>query len=133
MGQSAVSCIPFFLLSTVTFQTTIASNAVRVVMAAREDPLSSSDREELMDRKLGYWPPAPPTLAVAQEYPTSRPVAATGFRCLARSPRSFVMAYQQEEEAFRRFSQLFPHHSVLLWTPTIVWPPFLWAKSRSQY
>jgi nicotinate phosphoribosyltransferase len=103
-----------FLLSTVTFQTMIASKASRIVEAAQ-------GREVIEFGTRRAHGPAAGTLAARAAYiggcaGTSNVEAGQQFRIplFGTLAHSFVMAYRQEEEAFRRFQQLFPEHAVLL-------------------
>jgi len=103
-----------FLLSTLTFQTMIASKAARVVTAA-----AGRDVVEFGTRRA-HGPEAG-VLAARAAYAagcagTSNVEAGQrfGVPIFGTLAHSFVMAYEDEEEAFRRFQQLFPEHSVLL-------------------
>jgi nicotinate phosphoribosyltransferase len=103
-----------YLLSTLTFQTMIASKAARVVAAAE-----GRDVVEFGSRRA-HGPDAG-VLAARAAYiggcvGTSNVEAGHRYRIpiFGTMAHSFVMAYAKEEEAFRRFQQLFPEHSVLL-------------------
>lgn len=103
-----------FLLSTLTFQTMIASKAARVVAAAE-----GRDMVEFGTRRA-HGPEAG-VLAARAAYiggcmGTSNVEAGQrfGLPVFGTLAHSFVMAYSNEEEAFRRFQQLFPEHAVLL-------------------
>ena len=103
-----------FLLSTITFQTMIASKAARIVDAAQ-----GRDVIEFGTRRA-HGPEAG-TLAARAAYiggciGTSNVEAGQlfGIPVFGTLAHSFVMAYHDEEEAFRRFQQLFREHSVLL-------------------
>lgn len=103
-----------FLLSTITFQTMIASKAARIVEAAQ-----GRDVIEFGTRRA-HGPEAG-TLAARAAYiggcaGTSNVEAGQqfGVPVFGTLAHSFVMAYHEEEEAFRRFQHLFPEHAVLL-------------------
>jgi nicotinate phosphoribosyltransferase len=103
-----------FLLSTLTFQTMIASKAARVTQAARERPVI-----EFGSRRAHG--PGGGVLAARAAYiggcaGTSNVEAGRryGVPIFGTLAHSFVMAYQEEAEAFQRFSRLFPDHGVLL-------------------
>jgi nicotinate phosphoribosyltransferase len=103
-----------FLLSTITFQTMIASKAARMVEAAQ-----GRDVIEFGTRRA-HGPQAG-TLAARAAYiggcrGTSNVEAGQqfGVPVFGTLAHSFVMAFHEEEEAFRRFQQLFPEHAVLL-------------------
>jgi nicotinate phosphoribosyltransferase len=103
-----------FLLAIITFQTMIASKAARMVDAAQ-----GRDVIEFGTRRA-HGPEAG-TLAARAAYiggciGTSNVEAGQqfGIPVFGTLAHSFVMAYHDEEEAFRRFQQLFREHSVLL-------------------
>jgi len=103
-----------FLLSTLTFQTMIASKAARVVSAAK-----GRDVVEFGTRRA-HGPEAG-TLAARAAYiggcaGTSNVQAGEryGVPVFGTLAHSFIMAYDDEQEAFRRFEQVFPEHTVLL-------------------
>ena len=103
-----------FLLATLTFQTMIASKAARIVDAAQ-------GREVIEFGSRRAHGPEAGTLAARAAYiggcvGTSNVEAGQqfGIPVFGTLAHSFVMAYHQEEEAFRRFQALFPEHAVLL-------------------
>lgn len=103
-----------FLLSTIMFQTMIASKAARVVSAAR------SKRVVEFGSRRAHGPEAG-VLAARAAYiggcaGTSNVEAGRrfGIPLFGTLAHSFVMAYTSEEDAFRKFQKLFPDHSVLL-------------------
>jgi nicotinate phosphoribosyltransferase len=103
-----------FLLSTLTFQTMIASKAARVAKAARGRPVI-----EFGSRRAHG--PGGGVLAARAAYvggcagssnvEAGRRYGVPIFGTLAHS---FVMAYPEETQAFQRFLRLFPDHGVLL-------------------
>jgi nicotinate phosphoribosyltransferase len=103
-----------FLLSTITFQTMIASKAARVVAAAAGRPVIE------FGSRRAHGPDAGPLAARAAFIGgcagTSNVEAGLrfGLPIFGTLAHSFVMAYDDELEAFRRFEELFPEHAVLL-------------------
>lgn len=103
-----------FLLSMMTFQTMIASKAARVVRAAQGRGVVEFGTRRAHSPEAG-------TLAARAAYiggclgtsnvETGRRFGIPTFGTLAHS---FVMAYEDEEEAFRRFEDIFPKHTTLL-------------------
>jgi nicotinate phosphoribosyltransferase len=103
-----------FLLSMMTFQTMIASKAARVVRAAQGRGVIEFGTRRAHSPEAG-------TLAARAAYvggcigtsnvETGRRFGIPTFGTLAHS---FVMAYEEEEEAFRRFEDIFPEHTTLL-------------------
>ncbi len=103
-----------FLLSSLTFQTMIASKAARVVEAAQ-----GRDVVEFGSRRA-HGPEAG-VLAARAAYVggcsgTSNVEAGRryGIPTFGTQAHSFVMAHRDEEESFRNFQRLFPEHGVLL-------------------
>ena len=103
-----------FLLSSLTFQTMIASKATRVVEAAQ-----GRDVVEFGSRRA-HGPEAG-VLAARAAYVggcsgTSNVEAGRryGIPTFGTQAHSFVMAHRDEEESFRNFQRLFPEHGVLL-------------------
>jgi len=103
-----------YLLSMITFQTMIASKAARVVRAAQGRSVIEFGTRRAHSPEAG-------TLAARAAYiggcigtsnvETGRRFGIPTFGTLAHS---FVMAYDDEEEAFRRFQKIFPDHAMLL-------------------
>ena len=103
-----------YLLSMMTFQTMIASKAARVVRAAQGRSVVEFGTRRAHGPEAG-------TLGARAAYiggcigtsnvETGRRFGIPTFGTLAHS---FVMAYADEEEAFRRFQEIFPDHTTLL-------------------
>jgi nicotinate phosphoribosyltransferase len=103
-----------YLLSMITFQTMIASKAARVVRAAQGRSVIEFGTRRAHSPEAG-------TLAARAAYiggcigtsnvETGRRFGIPIFGTLAHS---FVMAYDDEEDAFRRFQKIFPEHATLL-------------------
>ena len=103
-----------FLLSIITFQTSIASKAARIVEVAQ-----GRDVVEFGTRRA-HGPEAG-TLAARAAYVggcvgTSNVEAGRrfGIPIFGTLGHSFIMAYDDEEESFRLFQHLFPEHATLL-------------------
>jgi nicotinate phosphoribosyltransferase len=103
-----------YLLSTLTFQTMIASKAARVTSAAQGRPVIEFGSRRAHGPEAGV-------LAARAAYiggfaGTSNLEAGRrfGIPIFGTLAHSFVMAYTNEEDAFKKFHQLFPEHSVLL-------------------
>src|SRR6266852_1781075 len=103
-----------FLLSTLTFQTMIASKAARVVAAAEGRNVVEFGTRRAHGPEAGV-------LAARAAYiggctGTSNVEAGQrfGIPTFGTLAHSFIMAYGDEEESFRRFESLFPDHAVLL-------------------
>ena len=102
------------LLSTLTFQTMIASKAARVVEAAQGRAVVEFGTRRAHGPEAG-------TLAARAAYiggctGTSNVEAGQrfGIPVFGTLAHSFIMAHKDEEESFRTFHQLFPENTVLL-------------------
>ncbi len=109
-----VQIVETFLLTTLTFQTLIATKAARVVQAGGGRGVVEFGSRRAHGPEAGV-------LAARAAYiggclGTSNIEA--GFRfgipTYGTVAHSFVMAYGQEEESFRQFARVFPDHAVLL-------------------
>jgi nicotinate phosphoribosyltransferase len=103
-----------FLLSTLTFQTMIASKAARVAAAAEgRDVVEFGSRRAhgpgagVLAARAAYIGGCTGTSSVEAGHRFGVPIFGT-------MAHSFVMAYTKEEDAFRDFQRLFPESSVLL-------------------
>ena len=103
-----------FLLNTVTFQTMVASKAARVALAAGDRQfLDFSLRRDhgadagLKAARAAYIAGASATSNVLAGKIYGIPVSGT-------MAHSYVMAFENETDAFRAFAQDFPGHAVLL-------------------
>jgi nicotinate phosphoribosyltransferase len=103
-----------FLLSTITFETLIASKAARVVAAAQGRGVVEFGSRRAHGPEAGV-------LAARAAYiggctGTSNVEAGRrfGIPIYGTLAHSFLMAYQDEEKGFRDFEDLFPEHAVLL-------------------
>lgn len=102
------------LLSTLTFQTMIASKAARVVMAAEGRNVvefgsrrAHGPQAGMLAARAAYVGGCGGTSNVEAGHRFGVPIFGT-------MAHSFVMAYEREEEAFREFQRLFLDASVLL-------------------
>ena len=103
-----------FLLSTLLFQTSIASKAARVVAVAAGRGVVEFGTRRAHGPEAGVL--AARAAFVGGCIGTSNVEAGQrfGIPIFGTLAHSFVMAYDDEEEAFRRFQRLFPEHAVLL-------------------
>jgi nicotinate phosphoribosyltransferase len=103
-----------FLLSTLTFQTMIASKAARVVAAAEGRGVVEFGSRRAHGAEAGVL--AARAAYIAGCSGTSNVEAGKRFQIptFGTLAHSFVMAYGDEEESFRKFESLFPEHEVLL-------------------
>ena len=103
-----------FLLSTLSFETMVASKAARVVSAARGRSVVEFGSRRAHGPEAGVL--AARAAYIGGATGTSNAEAGRRFHIpiLGTQAHSFVMAYPDEEDAFRKFQELFPEHSVLL-------------------
>jgi nicotinate phosphoribosyltransferase len=103
-----------FLLSTLTFQTMIASKAARVVAAAGGRGVVEFGSRRAHGPEAGVLAARAAYIGGCTGTSNVSAGARFGIPTFGTLAHSFVMAYRDEEEAFRRFQQFFPEHSVLL-------------------
>jgi nicotinate phosphoribosyltransferase len=103
-----------FLLSTITFETMIASKAARVVSAAQGRGVVEFGSRRAHGPEAGVL--AARAAYVAGCTGTSNVEAGRRFAIpvYGTLAHSFLMAYQDEEKGFRDFEKVFPEHAVLL-------------------
>lgn len=103
-----------FLLSTLTFQTMIASKAARVVAAAQGRFVVEFGSRRAHGPEAGVLGARAAFVGGCSGTSNLEAGSRYGIPTFGTLAHSFVMAYQEEEEAFRRFMQLYQEHSVLL-------------------
>ncbi len=103
-----------FLLSTLTFQTMIASKAARVVAAAEGRGVVEFGTRRAHGPEAGVLAARAAYIGGCMGTSNVEAGQRFGVPVFGTLAHSFVMAYNNEEEAFRRFQQLFPEHAVLL-------------------
>jgi nicotinate phosphoribosyltransferase len=103
-----------FLLNTVTFQTMIAGKAARISLACR--PCQFVDFSPRRDHGADAALKAARAAYIAGAAATSNVLAGKtyGIPVTGTMAHSYIMAFDDEEEAFRSFAQDFPRHAVLL-------------------
>jgi nicotinate phosphoribosyltransferase len=103
-----------YLLSVITFQTMIASKAARTVEAASGRSVVEFGTRRAHGPEAGIL--AARAAYVGGCIGTSNVAAGRrfGIPVFGTLAHSYVMAYDDEEEAFRKFERLFPDHAVLL-------------------
>ncbi|MFQ5863399.1 MAG: nicotinate phosphoribosyltransferase [Candidatus Brocadiales bacterium] len=103
-----------YLLSTINFQTLIASKAARVVLAARGRDVTDFGSRRAHGPQAGVL--AARACFIGGCTSTSNVLAGheLGIPVLGTMAHSWVMAFDTEEEAFRRFYDVFPENTALL-------------------
>ena len=103
-----------FLLATINFQTMIASKAARVVTAARGRNVIEFGTRRAHGIESGVLAARAAYIGGCQG--TSNVLAGQRFSIptYGTLAHSWIMAHEDEEEAFRRFLDVFPDHAILL-------------------
>jgi len=106
--------IETYLLATLNFQTLIASKAARVVTAARGRNVIEFGTRRAHGIESGVLAARAAYIGGCQG--TSNVMAGHrfGIPTFGTQAHSWIMAHHEEEEAFRKFLEIFPDHAVLL-------------------
>lgn len=109
-GQLAETC----LLSAINFQTMVASRAARLVTAAQGKPVVEFGARRAHGAEAGVF--AARAAWIAGCAGTSNVVAAKmfGIPPYGTQAHSWIMAYEDEDQAFARFLDVFPERATLL-------------------
>ena len=110
----AAQIVETFLLSTITFQTMIASKAARVVAAASGRSIIEFGTRRAHGPEAGLLAARAAFLGGCAGTSNVEAGQSFGIPIFGTLAHSYVMAYEDELEAFRRFEQLYPDHAVLL-------------------
>ncbi|HUI85070.1 MAG TPA: nicotinate phosphoribosyltransferase [Candidatus Binatia bacterium] len=103
-----------FLLATITFQTTIASKAARVVQSAAGRPVVEFGSRRAHGPQAGVLAARAAYIGGCAGTSNVEAHFCFGVPSLGTMAHSFVMAYDDELPSFRDFMAIFPAHSVLL-------------------
>jgi nicotinate phosphoribosyltransferase len=103
-----------FLLSTITFETMIASKAARVVNAAQGRGVVEFGSRRAHGPEAGVLAARAAYIAGCTGTSNVEAGRRFGIPVYGTLAHSFLMAYQDEEKGFRDFEKLFPEHAVLL-------------------
>ncbi|PYU25444.1 MAG: nicotinate phosphoribosyltransferase [Acidobacteria bacterium] len=102
------------LLATISFQTMIASKAARVVKAAAGRPIVEFGTRRAHGTESGVLAARAAYIGGCQGTSNVRAGQLFDIPTYGTQAHSWIMAHDKEEEAFARFMDIFPHHSVLL-------------------
>jgi nicotinate phosphoribosyltransferase len=103
-----------FLMTTITFQTLIASKAARVVTAAEGKAIFDFGSRRAHGPQAGLLAARASYLGGCQGTSNTEAGRLLGISTLGTQAHSWVMAWADEVDAFRRFGQVFPNASTLL-------------------
>lgn len=109
-GQLAETC----LLSAINFQTMVASRAARLVTAAQSKPVVEFGARRAHGAEAGVF--AARAAWIAGCAGTSNVISAKlfGIPAYGTQAHSWIMAYEDEAQAFARFLDVFPERATLL-------------------
>jgi nicotinate phosphoribosyltransferase len=103
-----------FLLAAINFQTMIASKAARVTQAAGGRPVIEFGTRRAHGMESGVLAARAAFIGGCQGTSNVAAGHRFGIPVYGTQAHSWIMAHENEEEAFRRFLDIFPEHSVLL-------------------
>ena len=103
-----------FLLAAINFQTMIASKAARVTQAAAGRPVIEFGTRRAHGMESGVLAARAAVIGGCQGTSNVAAGHQFGIPIYGTQAHSWIMAHEDEEEAFRRFLNIFPDHSVLL-------------------
>jgi nicotinate phosphoribosyltransferase len=103
-----------FLLATINFQTMIASKAARITQAAEGRPVIEFGTRRAHGIESGVLAARAAMIGGCQGTSNVAAGYQFGIPVYGTQAHSWIMAYEDEAEAFRRFLDIFPDHAVLL-------------------
>jgi nicotinate phosphoribosyltransferase len=103
-----------FLMATLTFQILVASKAARVVSMARGRPIFDFGSRRAHGPQAGLLAARASYVAGCEGTSNSEAGRLLGIPTLGTQAHSWVMAFDDEKEAFRKFGQVFPTATMLI-------------------
>jgi nicotinate phosphoribosyltransferase len=103
-----------YLITTMTMQTLVASKAARVVSVARGKPVFDFGSRRAHGPQAGLLAARAAYLAGCQGTSNSEAGRLLSVPTLGTQAHSWIMAFDDEKEAFRRFGQVFPTATMLI-------------------
>jgi nicotinate phosphoribosyltransferase len=103
-----------YLITTLTAQTLIASKAVRAVTAAQGRPVFDFGSRRAHGPQAGLLAARAAYIAGCAGTSNTEAARLLDIPSLGTQAHSWVMAFSDEQEAFRKFGQVFPDNSTLL-------------------
>jgi nicotinate phosphoribosyltransferase len=103
-----------YLITTLTVQTLIASKAARVVTSAQGRPVFDFGSRRAHGPQAGLLAARAAYIAGCAGTSNTEAARLLGIPALGTQAHSWVMAFADEQEAFRKFGQVFPDNSTLL-------------------
>jgi nicotinate phosphoribosyltransferase len=103
-----------YLLTTLTFQTLVASKAARIVRAARGRPVADFGTRRAHGPQAGLLAARAAFIGGVSATSNLLAARALGIPSTGTQAHSWIMAFDDEREAFRRYAELFPDSTILL-------------------
>jgi nicotinate phosphoribosyltransferase len=103
-----------FLLATINFQTLIASKAARIAQAAGRRPVIEFGSRRGHGMEAGVLAARAAVIGGCQGTSNVEAGKQFGIPVYGTQAHSWIMAHEEEEEAFAKFLDIFPEQSVLL-------------------
>ena len=103
-----------YLLSVINFQTSVASKAARVVLAARGRSVVDFGTRRAHGPQAGMWAARAAYLAGCAGTSNLAAGEALGIPVFGTMAHSYVMAHATEAEAFAAYREVFPDHATFL-------------------
>jgi nicotinate phosphoribosyltransferase len=103
-----------YLITTLTAQTLIASKAARVVAAAQGRAVFDFGSRRAHGPQMGLLAARASYIAGCAGTSNTEAARLLGIPSLGTQAHSWIMAFSDEQEAFRKFGQVFPDNSTLL-------------------
>jgi nicotinate phosphoribosyltransferase len=103
-----------FLITTLTVQTLIASKAPRAVTAAQGRPIFDFGSRRAHGPQAGLLAARAAFIGGCTGTSNTEAGRLLGIPTLGTQAHAWIMAFQDEQEAFRKFGQVFPESSTLL-------------------
>ena len=103
-----------YLLATINFQTMIASKAARVAQAAGGRPVIEFGSRRAHGMEAGVLAARAAVIGGCQGTSNAAAGKQFGIQVYGTQAHSWIMAHEEEEEAFAKFLDVFPEQSVLL-------------------
>jgi nicotinate phosphoribosyltransferase len=103
-----------YLITTLTVQTLIASKAARAVTAAQGRPIFDFGSRRAHGPQAGLLAARAAFIGGCAGTSNTEAGRLLGIPTLGTQAHAWIMAFQNEQEAFRKFGQVFPENSTLL-------------------
>jgi nicotinate phosphoribosyltransferase len=103
-----------YLITTLTMQTLVASKAARVVSMARGKPIFDFGSRRAHGPQAGLLAARATYLAGCQGTSNSEAGRLLGIPTLGTQAHSWIMAFNDEKDAFHKFGQVFPTATMLI-------------------